>query len=587
MKTSNQEIAELLRSAAAALTIKKGNLFQIRAYETAADGIEHLTSETKDYWQENKLDQIPGVGESIRNYLDEYFRTGKVKHFQNLEAGIPPVVFELLDIPGVGPKTALELAKLGVKSRVNLSKQLNSGELVKKGFSVKLASKITSGLKEADNRTNRMLLPLAASQSRVISDYLKKGPGVVACDPLGSLRRQVATIGDLDFAVASKTPEKVVDYFLKMPGVNRVVSQGEAKVTVMLHTGLHVDLLVGDPDSYGALLQHFTGSKHHNIKLRSYAQEKGYSLSEYGVKKIIGKEVKSKNKEKTISCKTEDQLYKLLGMQTPAPEIREDRGEIEAALRYKLPDLIKLEDIKGDFHLHSNFPLEPSHGPGINPIEEIVGNALALGYDYVGISDHSPSFTKHTFNEIKVLVITRNNYIEQIKSTSKIRVLNGLEVDILTNGDISVPDKTLKTLDYAIAGVHSSHRMAKEEMTKRILKALSNPYVDILAHPTGRLLNERESYNADWEEVFKYCAKNNKLLEIDAYPNRLDLRDDLVKMAKGLGCKFIIDTDAHEISQMEVMPFGIAVARRGWVEARDVVNTWDYKKLAKWFNLKS
>lgn len=577
MKFSNQDIAELLKGAAAALNIKKGNLFQIRAYETAADGIEHLTAEARDLWQEEKLDLIPGVGKSIQEYLDEYFKTGKIKHFETLKEGIPPVVFELLDIPGIGPKTALELAKLGVKSRIDLSKQLDSGKLVEKGFSAKIASKIALGLKEADRRTGRMLLSYAYSQAQVILDYLKKGPGVVACDPLGSLRRQVSTIGDLDFAAASKTPEKVVNYFIKMPGVSRVVGQGEAKATLMLHSGLHVDLLVGEPDSYGALLQHFTGSKHHNIKLRNYALKKGYSLSEYGVKSV--------KTNKIIPTKTEDDLYKMLGMQTPAPEVREDNGEIEAALKHQLPKLVEAKDIRGDFHLHSNFPLEPSHGPGADKIEEIIENAIGLGYEYMGISDHPPSFTNHSPEEIKALVAKRSKYFEQLMYSRNIRVLNGLEVDILTNGYISVPDEVLKTLDYAIAGVHSSHRMPKDEMTKRILTALANPYVDILAHPTGRLLNERESYDADWEEIFKFCAKNNKLLEIDSYPNRLDLRDDLAKKAKELGCKFIIDTDAHQIAQMKVMPFGVAVARRGWIEAKDVVNTWDYKKLAKWFEL--
>lgn len=578
MKTSNIDISSLLRSVAAALNIKKRNIFEIRAYENAADAIEHSTIEIKDLWEEDKLDEVPGVGKNIQSYLDEYFKTGKVSHFEQIKKGIDPVVFELINIPGIGPKTALSLAEAGVGGLDDLKTKIGDSSLLKKGFSEKGVEKIRKGLEEYLGLGDRMLLPYAFSQAKKILEYLKKSADVIDADPLGSLRRRVSTVGDLDFAASSKNPQKVIEYFTKMPGVKEVVSEGENKVMLILDSGLHIDLLVGYPESYGALLQHFTGSKQHNIHLREFALKKGYSLSEYGLK-----DTKS---GKILSMKTEEKFYRHLGMQTPPPEIREDTGEIEAVVSHSLPKLINYGETKGDFHLHSNFPLEPSHGPGINPIEEIVKKAEELGYEYVGISDHSPAFTTHTSSQIQTLIKKRTKYIQDIdKSKKSIRTLNGLEIDILGDGSLSVPDEALKTLDYSIAGIHSGHRGSKEVLTKRILSALKNPYVKILAHPTGRIINERGSYEADWEEIFKFCAKNKKLLEINAFPSRLDLRDDLVKIAKAVGVKFIIDTDAHEVSQMENMEYGVAVARRGWLEAKDVVNTWEWTNVSEWFNI--
>lgn len=585
MQTSNTSIAKLLRTVAAALAIKKASIFQIRAYETAADGIEHSTSEIKDIFDEGKLDEIPGVGENIARYLEEYFKNGKVAHFESLTRGIDPVVFDLLEIPGVGPKTAQELAKLGILNIADLERKLKDGDLQNKGFSVKIAEKILIGLLEKSQNPSRMLLPYAYEQAKKALEYLKKSPDVIKADTLGSLRRRVVTIGDLDFAASSKNPQKVIEYFVKMPGVVRILDQGENMAHVVLHSGLELDLLVGLPESYGALLQHFTGSKHHNIKLRSYALKKGYSLSEYGVSRGIREKEKG-GKGNTIPTKTEEELYELLGMQTPPPEIREDVGEIEAAIAHKIPRLVELNDIKGDLHLHSNFPLQPSHGPGANEIEEIIQKAIEQGYDFVGISDHPPGFTTHSKEQITEMIAKRTVKIAKLQSTKSIRVLNGLEIDILTNGALSVPDEVLKTLDYCIAGIHSGHRQTgKDQMTKRILAALESPYVNIISHPTGRLLNQRESYEADWETIFKFCAKNKKLLEINAFPNRLDLRDDLIRDARKFGVKFIINTDAHEISQMENMEYGVSLARRGWLTKEDIINTWDWKKLKEWFNI--
>ncbi len=588
MSFSNQQIAKLLRNVAAAYTIKGiGNIFQIRAYENAADSIERSTVEIRDLWEEGKMDEVPGLGESLRGYLQELFKTGKVKHFESVEKGLPKVVFDLLDIPGVGPKTALEIANFGVNSIDDLKKQIKSGTLVQKGFSDKLAEKIISAIVELGSRNRRMLLPYAQAQADKILIFLKKSADVIEAHPLGSLRRMLATVGDLDFSASSKNPPKVIEYFCKMPGIVRIIDKGENKASVRVQSGIQVDLLVGGLKSYGALLQHFTGSKNHNIKLRTFAKEKGYSLSEYGLKRM--------KDEKIIETRTEEEFYHLLGMQAPPPEIREDTGEIEAALRQAqgkpggLPDLVKFKDIKGDLHLHSNYPIKsPSHGPGVDSIEEIVKKAQQLGYEFVGISDHPPGFTTSSKNETIEWVQKRTKSIQNIqKGIKSIRVLNGLEIDILGDGRLSVPDEILATLDYCIAGIHSGHRGHKDEITKRLVAALNNPHVDIISHPTNRLLNERESSDADWEQIFKLAAKNHKLLEINAYPNRLDLRDDLVRKALEYGGKFIINTDAHQVIQMDNMLFGVSVARRGWAQDKDIVNTWDWTKFKNWFNIKN
>lgn len=585
MQFSNIELAKIFRNVVAALTIKKqGNFFQIRSYETAADSIEHSTSEIYDLWQEGRLDQVPGLGESLRGYLDELFKKGSVKHFLELEKDIPEVVFELLDIPGVGPKTAQEIVRLGVGNIQDLKKEIKSGELVKKGFSGKLAQKVMNGITELSSRSGRMLLNYAHSQAQKIIEYMKLCQAVVKINSLGSLRRMVATIGDLDFAVSSENEQEVIKHFCNMPFSARILEQGENKASVLLKSGIQVDLLVGKSESYGALVQHFTGSKEHNIHLRKIANEKGWSLSEYGLKRVKGKAERGKEE---IRVGTEEELYKFLGMQVSPPELRQDQGEIELALINKLPKLVELTDIKGDLHLHSNFPLEkPSHAPGVDSIEDIIKYAIKLGYAYVGISDHSPS-PSLTIGEIKATVEKRTKFIHSLNmNTKSIRVLNGLEIDILKDGKLSVPDEFLQTLDYCIAGIHSGHSDTKEIITKRLVSALNNPYVSIISHPTGRLLNERNSSDADWEEVFKVAAKNKKILEINSHPARLDLRDDLVRKAKEYGVKFIINTDAHEVTQMDNMRFGVSVAKRGWVEKKDIVNTWNWTDFVKWFNIK-
>lgn len=581
MNFSNTEVSKKLREIAAVYTIKGGNLFQIRAYEAASEAVEHATSEVKDLWQEGNLEQIPGLGESLRGYLDELFKTGEVKHWEELKKDISEGLFTLLDIPGIGPKTAWKLTKLGVKDKEDLEKKLANGELTKKGFSEKIAQNIAESLKKdvSKIKSNRMLLPYAYTQAEKIIDYLKNNKEVIKIDALGSLRRMVATVGDLDFAIASEKPQEVVDYITKMPGIVKILDAGDTKVNVILSSGIEADFLITKPSSYGALLQHFTGSKQHNIHLRTVAENIGLSLSEYGVKDL--------KTGKLRETKTEDEFYGLLKMQVPDPEIREDTGEIELALEHKMPVLVKLSDIKGDLHIHDDYPIEPSHDLGVSSLEGLVAQAKKLNYQYIGISDHSPSVSNHTQEQIVELIRKRSKYIEQYNySHNSVRVLNLLEVDIQPDGSLSVPREGLELLDFAIASIHSSFNLDKEKMTERILKAFSNPQVKVLGHPTGRLLNQRDSYDADWPKIFEFAAKNNKALEISAFPDRLDLPDILVKIAKSYGVKFVINSDSHEVSQMEMMKFGVSVARRGWAEKKDIVNSWDWTDFCKWFNIK-
>jgi len=578
---SNAQIAKLLDQVGAALTLSKANSFEVRAYQNAADSIEHSDNELSDLWEEEKLGNLPGLGKSMQAYIDELFRTGEVKHFISVMKKFELVVFDLIGLPGIGPKTAKEIADLGVKSLKDLETQLKNGKLVEKGFSAKVAEKILPALEQSKNNEHedRMLRPMALGLAEKIMDYLKQSPEVLAVDPLGSLRRRVVTVGDLDFSASSKNPEKVIEHFIQMPGISRVLNKGPRLVMVLLHSGLHIDLLVGTPDNYGALLHHFTGGKNHNIHLRNIALDKGYSLSADGVKNV--------KTDETKHIKKEDEIYELLDMQPIPPEMREDIGEIELAQKHALPKLVEFKDIKGDFHIHSNFEFNQSHGPGLFTLEQMAKKGASLGYEYIALSDHSPAFKINDKATVIKLVAKRTEVINKLKKSLKsIRVLNSLEVDILPDGSLSVPDESLETLDVCNIGVHSSHQMNKEKMTVRILKALENPHAKILVHPTGRKLLSRPSFDANWDEIFEYCAKNKKVLEVNGTPDRLDLRDDLIRLAKEKGCMFVVNTDAHDLGQMENMQFGVDLARRGWLEREQIINTWEWTKVKAWFNIR-
>ncbi len=570
---TNTEIADLLRKVAASYTILDENKyrFQIIAYQKAADSIAGETTQIKDLVKENKLEELPGVGPTIKSHLEELITTGKVKHFDIIASSVPQAVFPLLKIPTFGPKKAFKLVshfkltneKTVVKDVEKLAKTGKIAEL--EGFGEKSQSDILRAISEFSKgfgKTTRMVLPYASEIAQNILSYLKKHKDVKESLPLGSLRRQVATVGDIDIAVATEKPKEVLEYFTNYPYKERIIEKGSISASILTSGGHQVDVMTQPASSFGSLLQHFTGSKNHNVHLREYALRKGLSLSEKGIKRKM-----ANGKWQMANYSTEEAFYKALSMPWIPPEIREDTGEIEAALSNKLPNLIELKDIKGDLHIHSSFPIEPSHDMGEDSMEIMLKKAGELGYEYLGFSEHNPSNSKHSKSQMHSILARRKEKIEQLnKSTKNVRVINLLETDILPNGDLAIDEKCLDTLDATLVSIHSVFNMNKKEMTKRVLKGLSHPKAKILTHPTGRLLNERPGYELDFEQIFDFCKKNNKALEINSWYKRLDLPDILVHEAIKQGIKMIINTDSHAVDQMNLMQYGVSVARRGWAE---------------------
>jgi DNA polymerase (family X) len=584
---TNLEIAELLRSVAASYKLKdeNKNKFRIVAYERAADAVEHATSELKDLWDDGKLDEIPGVGKSLMEHLGEIFQTGRSKHFEEVMRGLPPIMFEFMEIPGIGAKTAFRLAhELGLHSLKELEKAAEKGHIAKlEGFGERSQQEILTSLKESKNKVKRNLLPYAFMIAEEIKDYMKLNEDAVRVDALGSLRRMSSTVGDIDIAVSTKKPASVLTYFTAYPKSKRIIEQGNRTASILLPGNIRVDLMAEKPEAYGALLQHFTGSKHHNIALREFALKKNLSLSDYG---IYTKPKNKKNKElKKFS--TEQDFYNYLGMDYIEPELREDTGEIKAALNHKLPVLVELQDIKADFHIHSDFDIETSHDLGESDMEQLVLKAESLGYEYISLSEHNPSQRGHNEKEIYELILKKKDAISKLNERLRMNgnpvkhVFNSLEIDIKPNGSLPLTDKAFNELDFALVSVHSSFGLNKNDMTKRILNGLSHPKARIFAHPTARKLNEREGIELDWPVIFDFCLKNNKWIEVNCDAMRLDLPDILVREAVKYGVKIILGTDAHHKDHLSNMPWGLSVARRGWAEKTDVINCLSLEEFKK------
>ncbi len=551
---TNQDLAELLRDVAVAYKIRGLNRFESQAYDNAAAGVEHATRNARELWQQDAMSEIPGVGKGIAGYLDELFRSGHVRHFDELFSGIPEAVFDLVKLPGVGPATAQKLAEAGVEDLRDLEMKLASGGLSGKGFSAKALEKLGSGLGELQRRSSRMLLPAAEQLAQELLDHLHGSGLAVAADAAGSLRRRVATVGDLDLAAATEQPAALIARFSESPGVARVIESGPSAASVMLHSGVRVDLLTSPPHNYGALLHHFTGSKQHNIHLRQIARQRGLSISELGVLRLADGVV--------LPAATEDEVYALLEMQTPPPELREDAGEIEAALAQRLPKLIETAAIRGDCHTHTRW------SDGTNSLTEMVAACRALGRSYMAITDHS--YPNLDF-------AARSRELDALRAAEPgIRLIDGLEVNITSEGGLQVPDEILGRHEYCIGSIHSSFRQPREVMTGRLLAALASPYINGIAHPTGRLINQREGIDADWNAVMDACLRYDKFLEIDGWPDRLDLPDGLVREAVRRGVKLVIDSDAHATDQLPALRYGVDAARRGWASAANVLNTLPY-----------
>ncbi len=571
---TNQQVSELLRKVAAAFEVKDGDFFRVKAYENAAASIEHVTSDLHDLWEENKLSDIPGIGPNLKQHLDELFRTGKVAHFIAETKDLPEGMFALLDLPGVGAKTAFKLAKAfklyDQKTALEkLKKVTERGEIRKlEGFGDKSEEDILKALSQ-EKMGDRMLLSPAFALAQEVMEYLKLDEAVEKVEVLGSLRRRTVTVGDVDLAVATKKPEKVMEHLLRFKGVKKVLSTG-LKTTMFIHSsGRQVDVKTQDPNAWGSMLQHYTGSKLHNIQLRTYALGKKMSLSENGIK----------YKGKVETFKDEGAFYKYLGLDYIPPELREDVGEIEAALKHRLPRLIEEGDLRGDLHVHTNIDIETSHDLGMSSVNELLAKARLLNYEYLGLSDHNPKRELSLTKKIDLLKRRKEKIekgIDSFRNEVKTRVPKifvGMEVDIRSDGSLALEDVCLDLLDYAIVSIHAVFDQEKKMATERVLRALSHPKVRFLGHPTGRKLQKRQGLDYDWEKVFDYCRTNDKWLEVNASVDRQDLPDMLIREAINGGVKLIVDTDSHAEEYMGFMKYGIWNARRGWAEKKDVVNT--------------
>ncbi len=586
---TNLEISKILKNVAAAYSIQdeKKYRFQILAYQKASESIEQSPTELRELYKDGKLASIPGVGATLQSRLEELLSTGKVAHFEEVFKPISPAVFPLLDIPSFGPKKAYRLVsefklqdpETVIQDVVGIAQSGKIADLP--GFGEKSQADILRAIEEygrGKTKTARMVLPYAMELARKMIAYLKESDAVLEASTLGSLRRRRDTIGDIDIAVSTNNPVAVLDHFTAYPHKERIIERGERTSSIIVSSGKQIDLMVESPKGFGALLQHFTGSKAHNVHLREYALSKGLSLSDYGIRE------RGSDGEYTL-YDTEESFYKAIGLQWVPPEMRENTGEIELALQNKLPTILELSDMKGDFHLHSSYDLEPSHDMGRNSMEEMIKRAMELGYKYLGFSEHNPSISKHTQKQVYDILLKRKEFIEKldVKYKKDIRVFSLLETDILPNGALAIEDDALQLLDGSIVSVHSVFNMDVDKMTERVLKGLSHPKARILAHPTGRLLNERPSYELHWDKIFDFCVANNKALEINSSPSRLDLPDVLVREAIKKGVKLFIDTDSHAVEQMDLMEYGVTVARRGWATPGDILNALPYNELDRWF----
>lgn len=569
MKITNKEIAGIFYEIGEYLKIK-GVAFKPRAYEKVAYSVENLEEEVSEIYKKGGLkavEDIPGVGVSIAKKIEELIKTGHLKYYEKLKKFLPVKIGELSAIEGVGPKMIFKLyKKLKVKNINDLEKAAKTGKIAKiAGLGEKTEEKISKGIEFLKKSGGRFLLGTILPQVRTIESRLKNLKEVDRVAIAGSIRRMQETIGDLDILVTSNKPEKVMDFFIFMPEIAHVYSQGNTKIMVRLKSGMDADLRVVPDKSFGAALQYFTGDKRHNITLRILAEKKKYKLNEYGLWR--GK--------KLIAGRIEEEIYKALGMATPPPEIRTDSGEIQVALKNKLPKLIGYNEIKGDLQVQTNWT------DGENSIEEMAAAAQEVGLEYIAITDHTKSLAMTGGADEKKLLKQIAEIDKIQKKFPELKILKGAEVNILKDGSLDIKDEVLVKLDVVGIAVHSHFNLSREEQTKRIVKAMRNKNADILFHPTGRLIQKRGPYDVDVEEIIKTAKETGTILEIDADPHRLDLKDEYIRKAVSVGVKLSIDTDAHSKNSFHYLEFGIAQARRGWAAKDDILNTYSWREMLK------
>ncbi|MFO0794831.1 MAG: DNA polymerase/3'-5' exonuclease PolX [Candidatus Brocadiaceae bacterium] len=561
----NHEIAALFERIANVLELKGENTFRINSYRKAARVLGDLTEDVGMLAKAGKLIDIPGIGLGMAEKIVEYLNTGKMSKYEEVMKGISEETVMLMQIPGLGPKTVAMLNReLGIVSLGDLEKAIHQGSLKGLfGIGDKKIENIVKGIELFKSSQQRISIGMAFPVVKRIIEELSGNRQIKNIQAAGSLRRMKETVGDIDILATGSDGAGIVKTFTTMKGVTQVLAAGDTKGSVRVDEGVQVDLRVVQEDEYGAALQYFTGSKEHNVHLREIAKKKGYKISEYGIFKG----------DKKVGGQLEEDVYKIIGIDWIPPELRENRGEIEAAQAGKLPRLVEISDIKGDLHNHSNW------SDGTPTFEEMAEHAMKMGYRYLVVSDHSKSL--HIANGLK-----DDELLEEIEEIDKLNkkfkdftLLKATEVDIKADGSLDFPDKILEKLDIVVASVHSGFKQGREKITERMIAAIRNPYVNIIAHPTGRLISKREGYEVDLDRVIAACAETGTALEINCFYDRLDLNDINCRKAKDAGVMIAISTDAHHIDQMWMMELGVGIARRGWLEARDVINTLPLDKL--------
>jgi DNA polymerase (family 10) len=573
----NQSIAKIFEEIGNILEIQGQNPFRFKAYYRAAQTIENLSQELSEIYKADKdeLTKIPGIGRALADTIIEIITTGKSKGHDALVKTLPEGFLNMLDIRGVGPKKVkLFYTELAVKNIAELKDAAEKRMLqTLPGMGEKSESEILAAINEyLSTSHDRRLLFDAMQQADEFVAYIKEGKTgnlIEAIEPCGSLRRRAETVGDIDILCASKNPEKIMEKYVSYPEIAKILSQGSTKSSVVLKSGIQVDLRVIEKESFGAALQYFTGSKEHNVRTRDIAKRKGLKLSEYGVF----------DDDKMIAGKTEKEVYNAIGLPFIPPEMRENRGEIELAEKLgvkgekNMPKLIELKDLRGDLHVHSDW------SDAAQDIETVAMAYKKAGFEYIALTDHS-AFIGITHGMDENRIQQQWKEIDKLnKKLAPFKILKGCEVDIHKDGTLALPDEILKKLDIVIVAVHSAFMLPEAEQTARIIKALKNPYVTILAHPSGRLINKRPAYKADMDAIIKAAIENDVALEINSSPSRMDLQDIYVKRAKELDAKFAINSDSHHSSQMEYLKFGVFVARKGWLEAKNVMNTKPLKNI--------
>ncbi len=567
----NKEVADILERLGMLLEIKGELIFKIRAHYKAAENILALSEDVETLADEKRLTDIPGIGTALAEKITEYCKTGKVKAYQELTKEIPETLLDVVKIPSIGPKKAkLFFDELGVKTVEDLRKAAEGGKLVGlPGIQGKTIEKILSGIKIVKEGRERMNLGDATELAEAIVGELKKLKEIKEISVAGSLRRQKETVRDIDILIDSSNPKKVMDAFVTLPQVKSVNGHGETKSSILTHENIQVDLRVVDPECFGAALLYFTGNKNFNVRMRQLAIKKNMKVSEYGIFAIKGE------KEKLLAGRTEEECLKALDMPYVPPELREDIGENDIFSGAKIPKLIELSDLKGEFHVHSTY------SDGHNTIQEMAEAAQKRGYQYLAISDHSQRLRIAGGVSPEDLKKKKKEIDELNKKMKNFRILFGAEVEIDTDGNLDYNEAILSEFDIVIAAIHSGFEQPKDKMTRRLVTACKNKFVTAIAHPTGVHLGRREPYDIDLKEVCRAAVEHNTFLEINSFPVRLDLNSANAYYARQQGVKFIVSSDSHHTEHMEFIKFGVSLARRGWLTKENVLNTRTLSQVEK------